>query len=127
MVEIVQTVQPHLTSKEANINTRTNRWLSWQQHIQYCYWQSSLCARPSHLTSEESSYQHYLLTECNVVVSSCIRKQLCHNQQKTFSSLQTQELTTNYINSSLMSINIGVEMGSSQYIPERTFVTNKLF
>ena len=81
MVEIVQTVQPHLTSKEANINTRTNRWLSWQQHIQYCYWQSSLCARPSHLTSEESSYRHYLLIECNLVVISCIRKQLCHNQQ----------------------------------------------
>jgi len=27
----------------------------------------------------------------------------------------------NYINSILMSINIGVEMGSSQYIPERNF------
>jgi hypothetical protein len=26
-----------------------------------------------------------------------------------------------------MSKNVGVEMGSSQYIPERNFVTNKIF
>lgn len=124
MVEIVQTVQPHLTSKEANINTRTNRWLSWQQHIQYCYWQSSLCAGPSHLTSEESSLS--ALSVDRMQRSGHFMHQKTQSTINIF-SLQTQELTMNYINSILMSINIGVEMGSSQYIPERTFVTNKLF
>lgn len=36
-------------------------------------------------------------------------------------------LAKSYTNSILMLKNVGVEMGLSQYIPERTFVTNKIF